>query len=53
MALDIGRDEHAFLPFEAIAEAKLVLTDRLIAATQPLSAEGADEYEELEPEEPN
>jgi ribosome maturation factor RimP len=34
------------LPFAAVADAKLVLTDRLIAATQPLSAEGADEYED-------
>ncbi|HEV2746968.1 MAG TPA: ribosome maturation protein RimP [Allosphingosinicella sp.] len=30
------------LPFEAIQSAKLVMTDRLIAATAPLSAEGAD-----------
>jgi ribosome maturation factor RimP len=33
------------LPFDAIADAKLVLTDKLIAATQSLSAEGADEEE--------
>ena len=31
------------LPFAAIASAKLLLTDRLIAATVPLSTEGADE----------
>jgi ribosome maturation factor RimP len=31
------------LPFSAIVSAKLVLTDRLIAATAPLSSEGADE----------
>ena len=30
------------LPFSAIQSAKLVMTDRLIAATAPLSAEGAD-----------
>jgi ribosome maturation factor RimP len=30
------------LPFAAIQSAKLVMTDRLIAATAPLSAEGAD-----------
>ena len=35
----------ATLPFEAIADAKLVMTDKLIAATRPLSAEGADEEE--------
>ena len=36
------------IPFDAIHSAKLLLTDRLIAATQPLSIEGADE---LEPQE--
>ena len=34
------------LPFDAIDTAKLVLTDKLIAATVPLSVEGADEMEE-------
>lgn len=37
--------EHR-LPFDAIDTAKLVLTDKLIAATVPLSVEGADEMEE-------
>ena len=37
--------EHR-LPFADLHSAKLVLTDRLIAATQPLSAVGADEIEE-------
>ena len=37
--------EHK-LPFDAIDTAKLVLTDKLIAATVPLSMEGADEMEE-------
>lgn len=37
--------EHP-LPFDAIDTAKLVLTDKLIAATVPLSIEGADEMEE-------
>ncbi len=37
--------EHK-LPFDAIDTAKLVLTDRLIAATVPLSMEGADDMEE-------
>ncbi|MEA3015470.1 MAG: ribosome maturation factor RimP [Sphingomonadales bacterium] len=36
------------LPFAAIQSAKLVMTDALIAATAPLSAEGADELIELE-----
>jgi ribosome maturation factor RimP len=34
------------LPFASIQSAKLVMTDRLIAATAPLSAEGADEIYE-------
>jgi ribosome maturation factor RimP len=39
------------LPFAAIQSAKLVMTDELIAATAPLSAEGADELIEIEAEE--
>jgi ribosome maturation factor RimP len=35
------------LPFALIHTAKLVMTDRLIAATAPLSAEGADEIAEI------
>jgi ribosome maturation factor RimP len=36
------------LPFAAIHSAKLVMTDRLIAATAPLDAEGADDIEQIE-----
>ena len=43
--IDKEEVEHK-LPFDAIDTAKLVLTDKLIAATVPLSAEGADEMEE-------
>jgi ribosome maturation factor RimP len=35
-------DESHALPFSAISSAKLVLTDKLIASTAPLSSEGAD-----------
>ena len=42
---DKEEKEHK-LPFDAIDTAKLVLTDKLIAATVPLSVEGADEMEE-------
>lgn len=38
------------LPFAAIASAKLVLTDRLLAATAPLDAEGADLEDIEDPE---
>lgn len=34
-----------FVPFGKIEDAKLLITDRLIAATRPLSTEGADEFE--------
>jgi ribosome maturation factor RimP len=34
------------VPFAAIHSAKLLITDRLLAATAPLSAEGADKIEE-------
>ena len=46
VALDLGREEHVYLPFDRIADAKLLLTDKLIAATQPLSTEGAEELED-------
>ena len=39
------------LPCASIRSAKLVMTDRLIAATAPISAEGADELIEIEAEE--
>jgi ribosome maturation factor RimP len=38
-----GKDGKPYaLPFSAIASAKLLLTDKLIAATAPLSTDGAD-----------
>lgn len=40
--LDVPGQGEVRLPFGALHSAKLVLTDRLIAATAPLSAEGAD-----------
>jgi ribosome maturation factor RimP len=36
------------LPFSKISSAKLVLTDKLINATAPLSTEGADTFETVE-----
>ena len=36
---------HHFVPFDLIDDAKLAMTDKLIAATAPLSSEGADEFE--------
>ena len=40
--------EAHVLPFSEIASAKLVLTDKLIQATAPLSIEGADKIETVE-----
>ena len=36
------------VPFESIHDAKLVITDALIAATKPLSTEGVDKIIEVE-----
>ena len=33
--------------FDQVADAKLLITDRLIAATAPLSSDGAEEIEEV------
>ena len=53
VALDLAGsgagDEHAYIPFEQVADAKLLMTDKLIEATQPLSAEGAEDIIELSP----
>jgi ribosome maturation factor RimP len=46
--IDVPGLGEARLPFAAIQSAKLVLTDKLIAATAPLSVEGADEVYEIE-----
>ena len=40
--IDVEGLGEARLPFASIHSAKLVMTDKLIAATAPLSAEGAD-----------
>ncbi len=48
--LDGGKGGHFAIPFAQIATAKLVLTDRLISATAPLSTEGADSIIEIAPQ---
>ena len=40
--IDVNKVGEMRAPFSNIASAKLVITDRLIAATAPLSSEGAD-----------
>jgi ribosome maturation factor RimP len=43
VVVDVAGFGEARLPFSAIHSAKLVMTDKLIQATAPLSAEGADQ----------
>ncbi|HEU0067053.1 MAG TPA: ribosome maturation protein RimP [Sphingomonas sp.] len=50
VSVDLGQYGVVGVGFAQIADAKLVMTDRLIAATAPLSADGADEFEEAQDE---
>ena len=44
-----GKDGNAYaIPFASIHSAKLLLTDKLINATAPLSTEGADTIQTVE-----
>ncbi|MBN8810349.1 MULTISPECIES: ribosome maturation protein RimP [unclassified Sphingomonas] len=45
VSIDVRKYKVVSVPFGSIADAKLLMTDRLINATAPLSTEGADEYE--------
>ena len=45
VSIDVDGFKPMTVPFAAIASAKLTLTDKLIAATAPLSAEGADKVQ--------
>ncbi len=45
IAITDGHGLTHSIAFATIEDAKLVITDRLIAATKPLSIEGADEFE--------
>ena len=51
VTIDVRGHGPMTVPFAAVADAKLLITDRLIAATAPLSAEGADEFIEQDTEE--
>ncbi|MBM6577403.1 ribosome maturation protein RimP [Microvirga sp. SRT01] len=46
ISVDLGQHGVVTIRFDQIDNAKLVMTDRLIAATAPLSMEGADELED-------
>lgn len=51
VTVDVNKYKLVTVPFGLIADAKLMMTDALIAATAPLSMEGVDEEEEFEAEE--
>jgi ribosome maturation factor RimP len=48
VTVDVQKHQPVTVPFAQVADAKLLLTDRLIAATAPLSSEGADHIIEVE-----
>ncbi|UZK65163.1 ribosome maturation protein RimP [Sphingomonas sp. M1-B02] len=50
ITIDVRKYKAVTIPFAQVADAKLVMTDALIAATAPLSTEGADEIIEIEVE---
>ncbi|WP_375404564.1 ribosome maturation protein RimP [uncultured Sphingomonas sp.] len=45
ITIDVKKHGAMTIGFSQVADAKLLLTDRLIAATAPLSSMGADEFE--------
>ncbi|GGB22511.1 ribosome maturation factor RimP [Sphingomonas metalli] len=47
IAVAMGQHGTVTIDFAEVADAKLMMTDRLIAATAPLSTEGADEFEDM------
>jgi ribosome maturation factor RimP len=48
IAVDVRKHMVVTVPFAQVADAKLLMTDALIAATAPLSTEGAEEIIEVE-----
>lgn len=46
VSIDVRGHTRMTVGLDAIHDAKLTITDRLLAATAPLSSEGADEFEE-------
>jgi len=47
VAIDVRGHTRMTVALDQIHDAKLTITDRLLAATAPLSSEGADEFEEI------
>ncbi|MEN2786963.1 ribosome maturation protein RimP [Sphingomonas qilianensis] len=48
ISIDVSKHGIMTIGFDQVADAKLLFTDRLLAATRPLSIEGADEEEIFE-----
>lgn len=48
VSIDVRKHRAVTIPFSQVGDAKLLMTDRLIAATAPLSADGADKIIEEE-----
>ena len=48
ITIDVHKYQPVTVPFAQVADAKLLMTDKLIAATAPLSVEGADKIIEVE-----
>lgn len=47
VSIDVRGHTRMTVGLDQIHDAKLTITDRLLAATAPLSSEGADEFEEM------
>ena len=45
ITIDVKKHKAMTIGFDQVADAKLLFTDRLLAATAPISAAGADEFE--------
>ena len=45
ITIDVKKHKAMTIGFDQVADAKLLFTDRLLAATAPLSTEGADEFQ--------
>lgn len=45
VSIDVRKHRAVTVPYTQVAEAKLLITDRLLAATAPISSAGADEYQ--------
>ena len=45
ITIDVMKHQPMTIAFDQVADAKLLMTDKLLAATAPLSSDGAEEFE--------